>query len=518
MKRDDLDPYLDQLRMSGLIHLTDWVQGQGQGYALTPDGQRILGSPRELARLRAGKLDNSRSVLQEPPDLADRPASAYERGEEIRAVFLHPSTPVVSYTLILFNIVWFLWGISIALQHGDKLNEFLLGSTPEVLRRTGALSGEYLVQGGLGWARLITCCFVHIGLLHLGVNMYSLWAVSSCERLWGHAHFLSLYLIAGLGGSCAMVISNPQTIGAGASGALWGIMGAIPIWIISNRRYLPGPLASQMLRQILILLVINIGITYGVPKISASAHFGGGAVGAVTALLLNYRRFGAPLQRRLALLGLVAIPVLCVAAVAEAEKIDPRWQFLRLEQVAQLIESRLESLQRQPHKVYSLQEVRDAVADFENARASFYDVIERLRNAGPLRQQALESIQELEKEARRCEAAELQIIEPLIADDVRRVGRLYQEQHEALAKMNEIERTPNVIEQAIGRGHEAQVRLQADYDILHNTKPFRNPRLEKLRVAELDNLEETFQGWERTEQRMRETAKKAPPSEKSEPK
>src|SRR5207245_5782671 len=90
IQRDDLDPYLDRLRMSGLIHLTDWVQGQGQGYALTPDGQRILGNPRELARLRAGKLDNTRSVLQEPPDLVDRPVSAYERGEEIRAAFLHP--------------------------------------------------------------------------------------------------------------------------------------------------------------------------------------------------------------------------------------------------------------------------------------------------------------------------------------------------------------------------------------------------------------------------------------------
>jgi membrane associated rhomboid family serine protease len=523
LKRDDLDPYLDQLRMSGLIHLTDWVQGQGQGYALTPDGQRILGSPRELARLRAGKLDNSRSVLQEPPDLENRPVSAYERGEEIRAAFLHPSTPVVSYTLILFNIVWFLWGISIALQHGDKLNEFLFGSTPEVLRRTGALSGGYLIQGGVNWARLITCCFVHIGLLHLGVNMYSLWAVGPFfERLWGRASFLALYLIAGLGGSCAMVISNPHITGAGASGAIWGILAAHAVWIIANRRYLPPQLASQMLRQVLIVLVINIGITYGVPNISASAHFGGGAVGAVTAVLLNYRRFGAPLQRRLALLGLVAIPVLCVAAVAQAEKFDPRWQQPWFEQVEQLIEPHFDALQRQPHKIRSLQEVRDAVADFEKARVLLYDAVDQLQKGGPLQQQGLkgnrlEIVRALEQEAWRCEDAELRFIEPLLSEDVWRVRRIYEEEHEALAKRDETERTPEVVEHAISRVHEDQRQVQADLEVLRSTSPFHNPKLEKRRVARLDNLEESFRGWERTDQRMRKMARKAAPSERSEP-
>src|SRR5713226_10085732 len=53
--RDSLDPYLDQLRMAGLVHLTDWVPGHGQGYALTPAGEDVLKNPRQLARLLAGK-------------------------------------------------------------------------------------------------------------------------------------------------------------------------------------------------------------------------------------------------------------------------------------------------------------------------------------------------------------------------------------------------------------------------------------------------------------------------------
>src|SRR5919204_6537911 len=57
ISRDSLDPYLDRLRLGGLIRLTEWVQGRGQGYTLTSAGKEVLASPRELARLRAGKLD-----------------------------------------------------------------------------------------------------------------------------------------------------------------------------------------------------------------------------------------------------------------------------------------------------------------------------------------------------------------------------------------------------------------------------------------------------------------------------
>src|SRR4029077_13273683 len=157
-------------------------------------------------------------------------------------------------------------------------------------------------------------------------NMYSLWVVGPFfEQLWGRRRFLVLYLIAGLGGSCAMVINNPLATGAGASGALWGILAAHAVWILANRRYLPGPMASQMLRQVVIVLVINVAITYGVPNISAAAHFGGGAVGAPTTILLLCHRYGGASLRKMAFLGLVALPMLCVGTVVAAKRVDPRW-------------------------------------------------------------------------------------------------------------------------------------------------------------------------------------------------
>jgi rhomboid protease GluP len=521
IKRDDLDPHLDQLRMAGLIHLTDWVQGQGQGYALTPDGQRVVQSPRELARVRAGKLSNLPQVAQELPHPANQRMTAFERGEQIRAAFLYPSPPLVSYALILLNVAWFLWGISIALQHGDKLNKFLYGSDPEVLRQTGAISGEYLVRGGWGWARLITCCFVHIGLLHLGVNMYSLWAVGPFfEQLWGRTRFLVLYLIAGLGGSCAMVISNPRSIGAGASGALWGTLAAHAVWVLANRRYLPRQLASQMLRQVLIVLVINVGITYGVPNISAAAHFGGGAVGAVTALLLHVHRYGGPLQRRLAVLGLVAVPLLCVGAVAEAERVDPQWQrvhvdhidhlYVRARQEAkEILQMKVEPLLRQRPKACSLQEVQDAVADLEKSRAVLSNAVAQLQQAGPSLEDEREArIHELEEASHNYAVAELdEFIGPLVADARRRTILAYEEQWKVLQNKQEEELTPLAVEQLIAPCRKARQQMEAAVAVLRQAGPFQEQRIERPRLRALEEEEQRLQGWKDTEDRWRKRAK-----------
>jgi membrane associated rhomboid family serine protease len=527
LNRDDLDPHLDQLRMAGLIQLTDWVQGRGQGYALTPQGQRVMQSPRELARVRAGGLDHPSYAPQEPPKGTGQRMTPFERGEQIRAAFLNPSPPLVSYALILINVAWFLWGISIALEHGDKLNEFLYGSTKQVLQQTGALSGEYLIQGGWNWSRLITCCFVHIGLLHLGVNMYSLWVVGPFfEQLWGRMHFLVLYLIAGLGGSCAMVINDPHILGAGASGALWGILAAYAVWVVLNRRYLPGPMASQMLRQVIIVFVINVAITYGVPNISAAAHFGGGAIGAVTALLLHAHRYGGALLRRLALLGVVAIPVLCVTAVVEAQRLDPRWQAAIIAEVSsstrqqarEILDQQVQPLLRQKPKAYSLEEVTDAVAGLVKAQGVSAKGISRLRQAGPFQQKELEAkrqglIQDLENAASNYAVAELEeFILPFIADASRRTTFTYDRQWKVLqSKKKAGELTPEEVEERIAPCRKAREETEASVALLRRAGPFPEQRIERARLRALHEDEEAIQGWKATEQRWREMANKPTP-------
>jgi rhomboid protease GluP len=520
MRRDDLDPHLDQLRMAGLIQLTDWVQGYGQGYALTPAGNRVLQSPRELARIRAGKLDSVRYQAPEAHEAADRPITAFERGEEIRAAFLHPTPPVVSYTLIFINILWFVWGLAIALQHGEKLNQFLYASTQDVLRQTGALQGVYLVESPWGWMRLITCCFVHVGLLHLGVNMYSLWAVGPFfEQLWGRLRFLVLYLIAGLGGSCIMVINNPLTLGAGASGALWGILAAHAVWTVLNRRYMPGALAAQMLRQVVIVLVINVGITFGVPNISAAAHFGGGVVGAITALLLNYQRYGGLLQRRLALSGLIALPLLCLGAVAEAQQVDPRWQILELQElyrepldeVAQLLRTTVVPFQKQ--KVLSFQEVQEAVGGLNKARTELTAGLERLREAGPFRDAQVDRRQkkfilDYEADITDCERKELHgFILPLLVDATRHAQQVYPDQGAKFDALNDNERMRQAVEKLLVPCVEARRQLEEAVVLLQQTRPYYDPEFEKQRRNVLEQAEARLQGWKDTEQRWRAKAK-----------
>jgi membrane associated rhomboid family serine protease len=525
MKRDDLDPHLDQLRMAGLIRLTDWVQGRGQGYALTPEGQRVLQSPRDLARVRAGITNPASPVLQEPPKRSEPRMTPFERGEQIREAFLYPSPPVVTYALILINVAWFLWGISIALEHGDKLNKFLYASTDEVLRRTGALSGDYLVESPWGWIRLLTCCFVHIGLIHLGVNMYSLWAVGPFfEQLWGRVRFLVLYLIAGLGGSCAMVINNPHTLGAGASGALWGIFAAYAVWVVMNRRYLPGTMASRMLRQVLIVFLINVAITYGVPNVSAAAHFGGGAIGAIAAFLLHCHRYGGSLQRRLAFLGMVAIPLLCVTAVAEAQRLDPRWKEASIadvyvharRQAQEIVDKEVLPLLGQKLKVHSLQEVKDAVADLDKARTVLARGITRLQQVGPVQQQELEAkrqeyIQDLERVSSSYAVAQLEdLILPLIRDANRRTGLTYERQWRIIQKEeNAAKLTPEEVEKVIAPCQKAREEVEAGVAFLRRAGPYQDPDIERVRRRALHEEEQNLQGWKDTEQRWRERAKQA---------
>jgi membrane associated rhomboid family serine protease len=521
MRRDDLDPHLDQLRMAGLIQLTDWVQGRGQGYALTPGGRRVLESPRELARVRAGILDHSGFALQEPPKRTQQRMTAFERSEEIRAAFLYPSTPVVSYGLILINIAWFLWGISIALQHGEHLNQFLYGSTDQVLRQTGALSGYYLVQSWWGWGRLITCCFVHIGLLHLGVNMYSLWVVGPFfEQLWGRMRFLVLYLIAGLGGSCAMVINNPHILGAGASGALWGIFAAYAVWVILNRRYLPGPMASRMLRQVIIVFAINVAITYGVPNISAAAHFGGGAVGAITALLLHWQRYGLGLLRRLALLGLIAVPVMSIAAVAEAQDLDPRWQEAKIafiaRQAQQILDADAQPFLGRKLKVHSLKEVKNSISHLETARTAFVDFAKQLQRIGTIRSKEVEEkrqelIQELKRDSSVCAVAQLDnYIGPYIADARRLAQLTYDRQWKILQERQAGGNlTPEEVERIIAPCREAREDMEAGVALLSRAGPYPEDRIEKRKRIALHLEEARLQGWKDTEQRWRDKAKPA---------
>ncbi len=311
--RDTLDPYLDQLRMAGLVHLTDWVQGRGQGYALTPQGQEVLHNPRYLARLVAnGEVPRLEHLEPRPPVEAWQPI--HERREAIREALLGPHFPAVTYALIFLNVLWFLAGLAICARRNIPTDAYLSGAINQDRRLSAViddLGGENLIDILFlhQWWRLLTTCFVHMGWIHLGANMFSLYVVGPLlERMWGSWRYLFLYVLSGLVGSAATVVFLHP--GVGASGAIWGIFASMLTWVVLNRRYLPKQVTSRWLGQLFFLFLLNIGLTLFIPFISKEAHFGGGIAGIVGGVPVFYTLYGPPWRRWLALAILIAAVVI----------------------------------------------------------------------------------------------------------------------------------------------------------------------------------------------------------------
>lgn len=173
----------------------------------------------------------------------------------------------------------------------------------------GALFGPLVATGE--WWRLVTAAFLHYGFIHLGMNMLILYLFGpALERVLGSMRFLLLYLAAGLAGSAGALLLSPLAVTVGASGAIYGLFGAILV-LERQGTYVFGG-------SVLPLLVINLAITFVIPGISIGGHLGGLAGGALAILALS--RFG---QRRVAyarndILGYAAIAAVGILSVAVA--------------------------------------------------------------------------------------------------------------------------------------------------------------------------------------------------------
>jgi membrane associated rhomboid family serine protease len=185
----------------------------------------------------------------------------------------------VTWLIIAINVVVFL--IDGALAGGGAFG-MTGGGGPLV--NAGAVSRPALLAGE--WWTLITSAFLHLGLLHIGFNMYALWLFGPIiEQLYGHLEYLVLYLLCALGGSVLTILAAPDSAAVGASGAIFGLFGLA--FVVSRRRHLLlGPQARSMLSQVGTLLVLNLVITFTIPGISWTGHVGGLLVGALIGLLL----------------------------------------------------------------------------------------------------------------------------------------------------------------------------------------------------------------------------------------
>jgi rhomboid protease GluP len=172
----------------------------------------------------------------------------------VRRVEIPQSTPVLCYVILGVNVLVFVF-------------DWLMGGA---LTRLGAKDNLAILQGQY-W-RLITPMFLHGGWIHLGFNSYFLYVIGpQVERPFGHLRFVAIYVLSGMAGVIASFALSPYR-SIGASGALFGLIGALVPLLYRNRKVLANTVRG--LRNILLVIAVNliIGLT---PGIDNWAHLGG---------------------------------------------------------------------------------------------------------------------------------------------------------------------------------------------------------------------------------------------------
>jgi membrane associated rhomboid family serine protease len=314
ISRDLLDEPLNGLRASGLIEVVDWVKGKGQGYALTTAGREALKLP---------TLPNPQPVPKPKPELEG--PTTFERGESARQALYQPRAPLATPLFIALIVIWFLVGIGMVAS--QSLGAYLRGQDSATAYKLGAVSGLALLQGQ--WWRLVSSIFVHMGLVHLAMNLMGLASIGGLvENLWGRVRFMVITLASGTAGAAVAMMFRPDSLLAGASGAIWGLLLSVPAWLLSYRMHLPPDHVQDIGRRLGIGILINGGISFA-PGISFEAHFAGGAIGFLTAVALDAVR---PDNKRKALPAagvLVLLPLLFAMGMKRGMDRSSAWAPLR---------------------------------------------------------------------------------------------------------------------------------------------------------------------------------------------
>jgi membrane associated rhomboid family serine protease len=227
------------------------------------------------------------------------------------------SGAIVTRALVIINIGVFFLNLADGAtlgQNGGRL--FIDGA---LLGRAIDTNGQLIGVAEGEWYRMITSTFLHGSLIHLGLNMLMLyWIGTPMEQAIGHVRFLLIYLVSGLSGSAMALVftlssvpsflhTSPAALTVGASGAIFGILGAALVYERQRMFVLGGSALS--------IIVINLLFTFAVPNISKGGHVGGLIGGALCALALSrlgrvHGAYGRP-----GVVGFAGVAVVALAAV-----------------------------------------------------------------------------------------------------------------------------------------------------------------------------------------------------------
>ncbi len=191
---------------------------------------------------------------------------------------------MITRVLIALNVIAYLWEVRVG---GPSMLGLFGGSGVDRVVALGALAPVAVLQYGQWW-RIVTSAFLHGGLLHIGVNMFSLWVLGRfIEWAVGGWRMLVIYIVSmivsGLGVIYLTAPANAAVGTLGASGAIFGLFGAL--FAIGFKLGKPG---MQLIRANLGILVLNLVFTFSVPQISWQAHVAGLIGGFLFTLAIYY--------------------------------------------------------------------------------------------------------------------------------------------------------------------------------------------------------------------------------------
>ena len=171
----------------------------------------------------------------------------------------HRNIPIITYGLIVINVFFYI----------------VCAFTGDLLYNIGALVSSMMTDTGC-WYRLITSMFLHADLMHVAGNMIMLYLAGDImERVCGHLFFIVLYVVSGLGGSVLSVacdwIKHTDSISVGASGAVFGIVGALLFLTIFSR----GSYAGITTGRVVFMIIYMLYLGFTTPSINNAAHIGG---------------------------------------------------------------------------------------------------------------------------------------------------------------------------------------------------------------------------------------------------
>lgn len=222
--------------------------------------------------------------------------------------------PRVVPVLIALNVVAF---IATALAGAG-----VLSPQPAVHLRWGSNFGPLTADGE--WWRLVTGAFLHFGVVHLALNMWVLWdAGRLAERLFGAAAFLLIYLASAIVAGLASVAWNPWVNSAGASGALFGVIGALLVYMADRSHGVPFAVMRAHRNSLLVFATYSVLLGLLATGIDNAAHLGGLAAGAALGWILGRPVLPRPAPRRaapwaIAVAGSIATAVAVASGIPNA--------------------------------------------------------------------------------------------------------------------------------------------------------------------------------------------------------